>query len=149
MIISYNDFDFFIAGDLTKEVERKLVERGILKDVDVYHVSHHGANTSSDSLFLETIKPEVCIISNGSHAGYKHPRKKTMERLKNTSSVQDIYQTNKNITPSAKIKNVPDEFIGDLEPEGSEGTILISVEDTTYTISILIAGREKSYVIER
>jgi len=149
LIISYNDFDFFIAGDLMKEGERKLAERGVLKDVDVHHVSHHCANTSSDSLFLETIKPEVCIISNGSHAGYKHPRKKTMERLENTSSVQDIYQTNKNINSSTKIKNVSDEFIGDLEPSGSEGTILISVGDSTYTVTILSTDQIKLYEIEQ
>lgn len=148
LIISYNDFDFFIAGDLTKKVEQKLAERGVLKDVDLYHVSHHGADTSSDSLFLEAIKPEVCIISNGSHAGYKHPRRKTIERLENTSSVTGIYQTNKNINTSSKIKNVPDEFIGDLEPDGSEGTILVSVGDSTYGIKIISSGQEKTYTIE-
>jgi len=147
LIISYNDFDFFVAGDLTKAVERKLVERGVLKDVDVYHVSHHGAETSSDSLFLETIKPEVCIISNGSYASYLHPRRETMERLESTSSVQDIYQTNKNINPSPKMKNVSDEFIGDLDPSGSEGTILLSVKGSIYTITFL--DRTKSYEVQQ
>lgn len=152
LIITYNDFDFFITGDLTDEVEPKLVEKRILKDVDVYHVSHHGSETSSCINFLNTIKPEVCIISNGSHGTYKHPRKKTIERMQNISSVEDIFQTNKNTKEASypdKIKNVPDEFIGDLDCEGDEGTILIEVKENEYLIKILSRGIEKSYNIEK
>jgi len=152
LIITYKDFDFFIAGDLTDEVEPKLVEKGILKDVDVYHVSHHGAEHSSHSDFLNTIKPEVCIISSGSHGTYKHPRRNTVEKLQNTSSVQHVYQTNKNIKESQypeTVKNVPDGFIGDLDCIGDEGTILIEVKDNTYVVKILNRGIEKSYNIEK
>ena len=152
LIITYKGFDFFIAGDLTDEVEPKLVEKGILKDVDIYHVSHHGAEHSSHSDFLNTIKPEVCIISNGTHGTYKHPRKVTIERLNRVTSIKDIFQTNKNIHVDRypdKIKNVTDEFIGDLDCIGDEGTILIEVKDNTYVIKILNRGIEKSYNIEK
>jgi len=63
LIISYNGFDFLIAGDITEDVEQKLVSRGILRDIDLYHVSHHAAETSSCQAFLDSIKPEVCIVS--------------------------------------------------------------------------------------
>lgn len=152
LIITYNGFDFLIAGDLTDEIEPKLVEREILKDVDVYHVSHHGADTSSCSDFLNKIKPEVCVISNGSHGTYKHPRKKTIERLEGTFSIADIYQINKNTdieTYPDKIKNVPDDFIGDLNCEGDEGTILIEVKQDTYVVKVLSREIEKTYSIER
>ncbi len=62
LMISYNGFDFLIAGDITEEVELNLVNRGVLKNIDVYHVSHHGADTSSCTNFLNVITPEVCII---------------------------------------------------------------------------------------
>ncbi|GAJ06859.1 unnamed protein product, partial [marine sediment metagenome] len=48
-----------------------------------------------------------------------------------------------------KIKNVPDEFIGDLDCEGDEGTILIEVKENEYLIKILSRGIEKSYNIEK
>ncbi|MCK4814701.1 MBL fold metallo-hydrolase [bacterium] len=152
LLIFYNGFDFLIAGDLTEEVERKLVNREVLKDVDVYHVSHHGSDTSSCSNFLDAIKPEVCIISSGSHGTYKHPRRNTIERLQNISSVQHIYQTNKNIKEyryPETVKNVADEFIGDLDCDGDEGTILIEVMANNYTVKILSRGIEKSYNIEK
>jgi competence protein ComEC len=151
MIISYKDFDFLIAGDLTKEVEPKLVRLGVLKDVDVYHVSHHGAETSSDIDFLKAISPEVCIISSGSHGNHKHPRKKTIERLEGTSSVKNIYQLNKNVNAwqdPDSIKNVSDEFIGDLDCQGIEGTIVTEVRETEYIVKLLDRNISKSYSIE-
>ena len=152
LIISYKGFDFLIAGDLNEEVEPKLVQLGVLKDVDVYHVNHHGSETSSSKDFLNSIKPEVCIISSGTNGTYKHPRKNTIERLASISSVKDIYQINKNMDEDRypnKIKNVPDEFIGDVDCEGDEGTILIDVKENTYVIKILSRGIEKVYDIEK
>ncbi len=152
LIISYNDFDFFIAGDLNEEVEPELAQLGILKDVDVYHVSHHGSETSSHLDLLNVIKPEVCVISNGSHGGHKHPRKNTIERLDGISSVVDIYQTNKNVKASQypdKVKNVPDTCIGDLDCDGDDGTILIEVNSNTYKLTLINRNIEKTYNIEK
>ncbi|MGB2764275.1 MAG: hypothetical protein WBC02_10065 [Candidatus Aminicenantaceae bacterium] len=61
-----------------------------------------------------------------------NPRKNTIERLLSISSIKDIFQTNKNMKETTypdKIKNVPDEFIGDLDYEGDEGTILIEIKE--------------------
>jgi len=41
LIITYKGFDFFIAGDLTDEVEPKLVEKGILKDKHIFYIKWH------------------------------------------------------------------------------------------------------------
>ncbi len=72
--------------------------------------------------------------------------------MENTSSVQHIYQTNKNIKWDrypGTVKNTPDEFIGDLDSEGDERTILIEVKDNTYVVKILSRGIEKAYNIEK
>jgi len=151
LIVSYKGFDFLIAGDLTDEVEPKLVQQGILKDVDVYHASHHGSETSSCAAFLNTIKPEVCIISSGSHGGHKHPRKNTIERLQDISTIQYIFQLNKNVKENLypdEVRNVSDECIGDLDCDGYEGTILIEVNDSTYKVKILNTGLEKIFNIQ-
>lgn len=126
------------------------MSKQVLKDVDVYHVNHHGSSGSSCKEFLDVIKPEVCIISSGSDGTYKHPRKKTIERLESVPS--DIFQINKNIDVDRypdKIKNVSQEFIGDLDCDGGEGTILIEVNTDTYVVKILRRGIEKTYNIER
>ena len=55
-------------------------------DVDFLKVGHHGSNTSSSQEFLDIVTPEVMAIScgqkeTGSNNSYKHPRKKTVNRL--------------------------------------------------------------------
>lgn len=150
LIVTYKGFDFLIAGDVTDDVENKLVSNDVLKDVDVYHVSHHGANTSSCQPFLDVIKPEVCIVSSGTNGTYKHPRKVTIERLENIPS--EIYQLNKNMQQSrysGTVKNVPDDHIGDLDCDGDEGTILIEVSGTDYSIHILDRGISRTHPIQR
>ena len=149
LIISYNDFDFLVLGDLRSREEMKLVDQQALKDVDVYHVNHHGSHHSSCSDFLTAIEPEVSLISSGTDGTYKHPRKETIERLEAVSSV--VYQLNKNMDENnhqTLIKNVEDEFIGDLDCDGGEGTILIEVKDDTYDVKILSRGIEKTYNID-
>ena len=150
LIISYNDFDFLLCGDLRKREEMKLVNRQVLKDVDVYHVNHHGSRDSSCRDFLRAIEPEVSIISSGTNGTYKHPRKETIERLEEINSV--IFQLNKNVDEDDHpntIKNVDDDFIGDLDCDGGEGTILIEVMANNYIVKILNRGIEKSYNIEK
>jgi len=150
LIVSYKGFDFLIAGDITEDVENKLVSNDVLKDVDVYHVSHHGAETSSCQPFLDAIKPEVCIVSSGTNGTYKHPRKTIIERLENIPS--EVYQLNKNMqesTYSDKIKNVPDDHIGDVDCVGAEGTILIKITQDQYVVRLLGRNIQKAFNIEK
>jgi beta-lactamase superfamily II metal-dependent hydrolase len=152
LIVSYNGFDFLIMGDLDEDVESKLVRRGVLRDVDVYHVDHHGAETSSYDDLLSVIKPEVCVISSGTNGTYKHPRKATVQRLEALASVKDIFQLNKNLDASRypnTIANVAEDHIGDLACVGDGGTLLIDVGTDMYTVKLLKRNIEKTYSIER
>ena len=152
LLVTYNGFDFLILGDLDEDVESKLASRGVLKDVDVYEVDHHGAETSSCDALLNVIKPEICIISSGTNGIYKHPRKKTVQRLEALPSVKDIFQLNKNMDASrypGTIKNVTNDHIGDLDCVGDEGTLLIVAGQDTYTVKFLSRTIEKTYKIER
>ena len=132
LLIKYKEFEFFIAGDLTTNVEESLVDGDFVPDVDVYHVSHHGSTTSSAEEFLRELEPEVSVVSNG--IKYDHPTKEVVDRLEEYGSV--IYQTNKNTSGKASVKNVSSEFIGDLEPTKDKGTILITVGDKEYEVSL-------------
>ncbi|MEO0075462.1 MAG: MBL fold metallo-hydrolase [candidate division WOR-3 bacterium] len=96
LVIKYRDFEFFTAGDISgvdignhKNVETKLAP--LIGDIDVYKVSHHGSKYSSNSAFLNIIKPEAAIISVGTN-NYGHPAQEVLNRLINIKS--RIYQTN-------------------------------------------------------
>jgi competence protein ComEC len=81
------------TADMEKEAELALVGRGLLEDVDILKVAHHGSKTSSTREFLEEIRPEVSIISCGKKNKYGHPHAQTLEQL--TAIGSQIFRTDK------------------------------------------------------
>ena len=149
LVISYNGFDYWTSGDTEEDVEEALAATGSLPNIDVMKINHHGSATSSTVAFLMSLDPEVAIISNGDHGGFRHPRQGTLDRIR--SALNDdvvIYQTNKLIKVKTDGGNVPDQFIADVIPDGSEGTILITVSGTSYEVKFLHDGSNWNYPIE-
>ena len=60
-------------------------------DVDIMTANHHGSGHSSSQFYVDTLKPEVSMISCGEKSKHKHPSEETFERLKAAS---DVYLTN-------------------------------------------------------
>ncbi len=59
----------------------------------VLKVTHHGLNTSSTPLFLNSFKPEIAVIQVGADNSYGHPppqnghpTPQTLERLQKTGA---------------------------------------------------------------
>ena len=48
--------------------------------VDVLHVNHHGSDTSTNSHWMNTLRPEVAVISVGENA-YEHPKISVVENV--------------------------------------------------------------------
>lgn len=129
LVLSYKGFDYFTGGDLTKVPETSLAES--IRNVDVYHVNHHGSNaTSSTKKFIAKLDPEVSIASNGTK--YGHPRASVAKRLVALGS--QWFQTNNN--ESFWAYHPPEQYVADdtyfsdkeLENrEGAKGTIRIHV----------------------
>jgi len=154
LLVSYEGFNYFIGGDLTSDVEDRLVLEAAVGDLDVYKVSHHGSATSSSDSFLQAIRPEVAIISNGSLATYNHPRQSVLDAL-NTISGMEIYQTNRLFelvnSRSGQLVggNVADSFIADLETIDSDGTITIVVQSGNFELTMTARSFSRTYPIER
>lgn len=87
---SYDAFSYLWTGDASREVERKLLNSYCLK-ADVLKAGHHGSKTSSDLEFLQTIQPEIAIISAGINNRYGHPHVQTLKNLKTAGS--DVLST--------------------------------------------------------
>ncbi len=79
LLNAYN-YKIIFMGDASKEVERDLIKLYDL-DIDLIKLGHHGSKTSSDELFLQTIKPEKAIISSGRNNRYHHPNQETLDTL--------------------------------------------------------------------
>jgi competence protein ComEC len=74
-------FRAIFTGDIGEPTEKALIEAGLLYDVDVLKVGHHGSKFSSSQDFLDILKPEVSIISVGAKNTYGHPTDEALSRL--------------------------------------------------------------------
>ncbi len=95
LLVEYGGFDFFQAGDLTgnpnsgyEDIETSVAP--LAGDIDVYRVSHHGSYSSTNSFFMQTVQPEVSIITVGSNS-YGHPHQSVLNRLVQYGGF--VYQT--------------------------------------------------------
>ncbi|MBI2050493.1 MAG: hypothetical protein HYT31_01665 [Parcubacteria group bacterium] len=79
---SDGDIDYILTGDAPAEVEDALVASyGDFLDAEVLKAGHHGSNTSSSDLFLDTVTPEVAVIQVGADNRYGHPNFRVLKRL--------------------------------------------------------------------
>ncbi len=85
LILSYQDIDFFLAGDLTCEGEEEILKHNLNLKSEIYKVSHHGSRWSNCDPILDKIKPELAIIQSGIDNQHKHPHLETLERLEQRS----------------------------------------------------------------
>lgn len=90
-LVTFEDFDFLISGDLigrrsgseNARVEGAVAD-AIVRDgrtVDVLHVTHHGANNASATEFIDKLQPNIAIISAGNDNDHSHPRDGALQRL--------------------------------------------------------------------
>lgn len=136
LFVQYGRFRYFIGGDIEEHTESKLAERDVVVDVDVYQADHHASDTSSCDALMADLAPTVIVISNGSRADYQHPRASTLTRYAALAPAPAVFQTNK-YTKGGLGGNVADAFIADLDYEGDEGTVLVTVGGggATYEVS--------------
>src|SRR5439155_6725502 len=93
-LLSYGGFRFLDLGDLTWNIEYKLVHpTDKIGLVDVYQVTHHGLDQSNNPVLMQTVKPRVAICNNG-------PRKAGQVRViadfRRVEGIQAIYQLHRN-----------------------------------------------------
>ena len=72
-----------LTGDIEVKAEQALVRAyGTELQSSVLVVPHHGSNTSSTLSFLATVRPEIAVVSAGSHNRYGHPSPEVVDRYK-------------------------------------------------------------------
>lgn len=80
ILCSENEFDLLITGDMNSEIEHRLVTTAHLPDIELLIVGHHGSKHSTSDELLDTVKPEIAIISVGYNI-YGHPAYESLQRL--------------------------------------------------------------------
>ena len=96
-----NNYKFLFMGDASVEVEKDLIEKYNLSDIDVLKVGHHGSNTSSSKIFIDEIYTKYWVISVGNNNRYGYPDKEVLDNLNKSK----IYRTDQDGSIMFRIKN--------------------------------------------
>jgi beta-lactamase superfamily II metal-dependent hydrolase len=93
LLVEYNNFDFIISGDLTgggststaKTPDVETFVGQLARDVDVIQLNHHGSTTTSNQVYLSTVKAEVAVAQAGTTNTFGHPNRETVNKYLNTA----------------------------------------------------------------
>jgi competence protein ComEC len=107
--LKYLNNDVLFLGDISKKVENEIVERyqDKLKS-DILKLAHHGSNTSTSEILLNTVKPKDIIISVGINNIYGFPHQEVMDKLKGKYQIYrtDIHHTITYINLNHQLKTI-------------------------------------------
>ncbi len=143
-VLNYGPFRFLDLGDLTWNVEHKLVSPSDkIGPVDVYQVTHHGSELSNNPVLIRTVKPRVAIMNNGPRKGGDASVVATLRRV---PEIEAIYQLHRNVATSAQ-DNVDPEFIANLDQNCQAEPIRLSVapDGRSYTVTVGSKGKPRKY----
>jgi hypothetical protein len=145
LLVSYGDFRFFDAGDLTWNVEHRLVcPENLVGKVDVYQTTHHGLEASNNPAVLAALEPTVAIMNNGARKGCDP---QTVATLRETKSIRAVYQLHKNIRDGHEPLNVDEEYIANMAErcDGNYVRLSVAADGKSYTVSIPANGHERTF----
>ncbi len=150
-VLEFGPFRFFDGGDLTWNVEEKLVSPYNLAGiVDVYQTNHHGLEVSNNPLLVQSLEPTVVVMNNGPMKGGQPG---TFSAVKSAKSVQALYQVHKSFRVPAE-ENAVHEHIANHEnltgPAAANcpaNLIKMSVapDGKSYTISVPSTGHSRTF----
>ena len=143
-LLSYGDFKFLDLGDLTWNVENKLVHPSDkIGRVDVYQVTHHGLDISNNPVLINTVKPRVAVFNNGPRKG-GHPS--VTAALRRVPDIKAIYQLHRNVTVGAQ-ENADPEYVANPDEKCMGESIRLSVtaDAKTYAVTVGSKGKTRTY----
>jgi beta-lactamase superfamily II metal-dependent hydrolase len=147
-LLRYGDFRFLDLGDLTWNIEYKLVHPSDkIGKVDVYQVTHHGQNSSNNPVLINTVQPRVAVFNNGPRKG-GHPQ--VMSALRRVPDIKAIYQLHRNVTVGAQENSDP-AFIANPDEKCQGESIRLAVADDgkSYAVTVGSKGRPHRYETRR
>ncbi|HEV8058997.1 MAG TPA: MBL fold metallo-hydrolase [Gemmataceae bacterium] len=105
-LLSYGDLRFLDLGDLTWNVEFKLVHpTNKIGLIDVYQSTHHGLEISNNPVLIKSVEPRVAVFNNGPRKG-GHPD--VVKTLRRVPGIQAIYQMHRNLSVGQQENTDPD-----------------------------------------
>jgi beta-lactamase superfamily II metal-dependent hydrolase len=142
LLFSRGKFQFFDAGDLTWNVEKKLVcPTDLVGPVDLYQVTHHGMDISNHPTLIETLAPTVAIMNNGMRKGGAPA---TVKRLRSVPSIQAAYQLHHNAARDDD-NTAPSLIANPGQADGEFIRVRVAPDGSKFTVTIGEHGAERTF----
>lgn len=148
LLVTFGAFRYWVGGDVEEPTEAKIAARHLVQDLDLYQANHHGADNGSSAAFLDDIHPSVVVISNGSNAGFRHPRATTLARFAGLAPAPVVFQLNRYLLTGDDGANVADSLIADPETVDDDGTLLVTVDRPTGTFIVSYGQRTRTFAVK-
>jgi beta-lactamase superfamily II metal-dependent hydrolase len=148
LVLEFGGFRFFAGGDLTWNVEAKLVVPvDLVGEVDVYQVGHHGLDQSNHPALVRTLAPTVSVMSNGPRKGAEAGILATLQSL---PTLEAMYQVHRNVRVGPA-GNAPAAHIANAEETCAGNLIRLSVtpDARRYTVAIPSSGHARTFSTRR
>lgn len=143
-LLSFGSWRFLDLGDLTWNIENKLVSpTDKIGPIDVYLTTHHGLEVSNNPVLLKTVSPRVAIFNNGPRKG-GHPD--VTRTLRSLPSVKAIWQLHRNVA-CAPDMNASRDRIANWAEDCKAEFIKVSVapDSKSYSVQIGPHGKAEKY----
>ncbi len=142
--LSFGQFDFFDGGDLTWNIEHRLVcPENKVGIVDVYQTNHHGLANSNNPALIHTIAPRVAVMNNGPRKGGELS---VIEALRSSPGLDAIFQVHRNVRRPDQ-DNAPAEFVANWEENCTGDFVWLKVtpDGKSYAVAAGADGKKNTF----
>ncbi len=143
VLVTFGHFKFLDLGDLTKKKELELAcPNNLLGTVDLFLVTHHGADLSNPKALVWALHPRVAVIDNGPRKGASPA---AWQIVHDSPGLEDLWQLHY-AQESDKDHNIADDHIANVK-ENCEGKYLkvTAQNDGAFTVTNARTGAQKTY----
>jgi competence protein ComEC len=143
VLITYGKFRFLDLGDLTKKKELELAcPNNMLGTIDLFLVTHHGADLSNSKAMVWALHPRVAIFDNGPRKGASSA---AWQIVHDSPGLEGLWQLHY-AAESDRGHNIDADHIANVK-ENCEGKYLkVSAEsDGSFTVTNQRTSGEKTY----
>lgn len=141
-VLTYGRFRLLDIGDRTWNKERDLVcPDNVLGPIDVYVVTHHGADSSGAPVLVHAIRPRVAVMNNGATKGGSPEAWRT---VRSAPGLEDLWQLHYAVNGGPE-HNSPAALIANLDETTGFGIKLSVNADASFVVSNDRTGESRRY----
>jgi competence protein ComEC len=143
VLLTYGQFRFLDLGDLTKNKEIELAcPNNLIGKVDLFLVTHHGADLSNSKALVWALHPRVAVFDNGPRKGASPV---AWQIVHDSPGLEDLWQLHY-AAESDRDHNIAEERIANVK-ENCEGKYLkaTALPDGSFTLLNGRTGAQKNY----